>query len=134
MSHVLLLTLAPIFFVLILGFAAGRMRRLDSHHVAALNSLVMEFSLPAVLFVACASTPRSEMMQEGSVFAILCVAMLIPCLFWYYFRTKVSKFCLESPTMWRSQKQAPWLSRARFSALARWPPRLLCRIHIKKVR
>jgi malonate transporter len=91
MAHVLLLALAPIFFVLALGYLAGRLRRIDNHRVADLNSLVMEFSLPAALFVACASTPRSEMIKEGSLFAILGVAMLIPWLLWYYFRTKVSK-------------------------------------------
>ena len=91
MAHILLLALAPIFFVLVLGYVAGRLRRIDNHHVAELNSLVMDFSLPAALFVATASTPRSDMIQEWSLFAILGVAMLIPCLLWYYFRTKISK-------------------------------------------
>src|SRR6202166_5289387 len=91
MAHILLLALAPTFFVLVLGYVAGRSHRIDNHHVAELNSLVMDFSLPAALFVATASTPRSDMMQEWSLFAILGVAMLIPCLLWYYFRTKISK-------------------------------------------
>jgi malonate transporter len=91
MSHVILVALAPIFFVMALGYVAGRLHRIDNHHVADLNSLVMEFSLPAALFVATASTPSSETLQEGPLFAILGVAMLIPCLLWYYFRTRISK-------------------------------------------
>jgi malonate transporter len=91
MAHALLLALAPILFVMALGYVAGRMRRIDNHRVADLNALVMEFALPATLFAAGASTPRGEMIQEGSLFGILGVAMLIPCVLWYYFRTKVSK-------------------------------------------
>src|ERR1700688_2491436 len=91
MAHALLLALAPILFVMALGYIAGRVHRIDNHHVADLNTLVMEFALPAALFAATASTPRSEMTQEGPLFEILGFAMLIPCLLWYYFRTHVSK-------------------------------------------
>jgi malonate transporter and related proteins len=89
MSHVILLALAPIFFVMVLGYGAGRLHRIDNHHVAGLNSLVMEFSLPAALFMATASTPRAEMIEQGPFFAILCVAMLIPYLLWFYCRNKI---------------------------------------------
>ena len=91
MSHVILLALAPIFFVMALGFGAGRLHRIDNHHVAQLNALVMEFSVPAALFVATASASRSEMIQQGGLFAIVGVAMLIPYLLWYYCRLKFFK-------------------------------------------
>lgn len=39
-----------------LGFFAGRSKRIDSRSIPGLNALVMEFSLPAALFVATAST------------------------------------------------------------------------------
>src|ERR1700730_4116746 len=90
-SRVILLALAPIFFVMVLGYSTGRWHRIDNCHVAGLNSLVMEFSLPAALFMATASTPRGEMIEQGPFFAILCVAMLIPYLLWFYFRTRILK-------------------------------------------
>lgn len=89
MSKVILLALAPIFFVIVLGYGAGRLHRIDNRHVAGLNSLVMEFSLPAALFMATVSTPRGEMIEQGPFFAILCVAMLIPYLLWFYCRNKI---------------------------------------------
>jgi malonate transporter and related proteins len=63
MAHVILMALAPIFFVMALGFFAGRMRAINNHHVDELNALVMNFALPASLFVATASAPRSEMVR-----------------------------------------------------------------------
>jgi malonate transporter len=90
MPHVILTALLPIFFVMALGFVAGRTRRIDNHHVGEINALVMEFSLPVSLFAATASTPRSQMISEGPLFAILGVAMLVPHAFWYVLRRRNS--------------------------------------------
>ena len=57
-DHVLLNALVPIFAVMALGYLAGWIRDVDNHHVAELNALVMDFALPASLFVATASTSR----------------------------------------------------------------------------
>jgi malonate transporter len=104
MSYVIVSALAPIFFVLALGFVAGRMRTIDNHHVCEINALVMDFALPASLFVATASTQRSEMMAQGSLFAILSAVMLVPYLFWYVFerqafRTPVGVAALQALTV-----------------------------------
>jgi malonate transporter len=91
MPHVILMALAPIFFVMALGFVAGRTRAIDNHHVVELNALVMNFALPASLFVATASAPRGEMIRQGPLFAILGVVMLLLYLIWYLFQRHVSK-------------------------------------------
>jgi malonate transporter len=90
MAHVILMALAPIFFVMALGFFAGRMRAINNHHVDELNALVMNFALPASLFVATASAPRSEMVRQGPLFVILGVVMLLLYLLWYLFQRQVS--------------------------------------------
>jgi malonate transporter and related proteins len=56
--HAILLALAPIFFVLALGYCAGRLRLVENHNVDDFNTLVMTFALPASLFVATAR-PRA---------------------------------------------------------------------------
>jgi malonate transporter len=84
MSNAILLALAPIFFVLALGYGAGRWRIVDNHHVAGLNTLVMSFALPASLFAATASAPRSEMLAQAPLFAILGGVMLAMFLAWYF--------------------------------------------------
>jgi predicted permease len=58
MITVLLNSLVPIFAVMGLGYFAGRSGYVDNHHVLQLNVLVMDFALPASLFVATASTSR----------------------------------------------------------------------------
>jgi malonate transporter and related proteins len=83
MPALIIQSLAPIFFVMLLGYVAGRMRTIDNHHVGEINALVMDFALPASLFVATASTPRVEMISQFPLFAIQGVVMLIPYAFWY---------------------------------------------------
>ena len=85
MLHVILMALAPMFFVMALGYVAGRRGTIDNHHVGELNALVMNFALPASLFVATASTSRHEMIAQGPLFAILSAVMLVPYLLWYFF-------------------------------------------------
>ena len=40
-----------VFFVLLLGYAAGLANQFDRHQVAGINELVLKFALPASLFV-----------------------------------------------------------------------------------
>jgi predicted permease len=47
----------PVFFVLALGYFAGRARKFNSDQVAGLNELVLDYALPAMLFVATVKTP-----------------------------------------------------------------------------
>lgn len=84
MSNAILLALTPIFFVLLLGYGAGRYRIVDNQKVDSLNALVMEFALPASLFAATASASRSEMVSQGPLFVILGAVMLGVFFVWYY--------------------------------------------------
>ncbi|SHG59719.1 malonate transporter [Kaistia soli DSM 19436] len=83
MTAAILLALVPVFFVLGLGYAAGRLSIVENHHVDGFNKLVMSFSLPAALFVATASASRSEMAEQVPLFVILSVVMLVILFLWY---------------------------------------------------
>jgi malonate transporter len=91
MANAILLALAPVFFVLALGYGAGELRIVDNKQVDSLNSLVMDFALPASLFVATASAPRSEMFAQAPLFAILGGVMLAVYLAWYFLVLATSK-------------------------------------------
>jgi Na+-translocating ferredoxin:NAD+ oxidoreductase RNF subunit RnfB len=41
MSNAIVMALAPVFFVLLLGYAAGKFHIVDNHQVDGLNALVM---------------------------------------------------------------------------------------------
>jgi malonate transporter len=84
MLNAILLALVPVFFVLALGYGAGRLQIVDSHNVDSLNTLVMAFALPASLFVAAASAPRPEIIAQAPLFVILGAIMLALHLVWYF--------------------------------------------------
>jgi malonate transporter len=91
MSNAILLALAPIFFVLLLGYGAGRYRVVDNQKVDSLNALVMNFALPASLFAATASASRDEMIAQAPLFVILGAVMLGVFFAWYLGSTMVMK-------------------------------------------
>jgi malonate transporter and related proteins len=76
MSAILLNSLLPIFAVMALGYFAGWVRDIDNQHVGELNALVMDFALPASLFVATATTPRATLFAQWPLLLTLAVAML----------------------------------------------------------
>jgi len=91
MFGVILLALAPIFFVMLVGYGAGRYGLVENHHVDGLNALVMNFSLPASLFVATATAPRAEMVQQVPLFVVLGAVMLLVLVAWYFSIRAVAK-------------------------------------------
>ena len=68
--------LLPVFFVLVLGYAAGRAKRFDADQAAGLNELVLDYALPASLFVGTVRTPREQLLQEGPFILALFVAFV----------------------------------------------------------
>ena len=50
--------LLPVFFVLALGFLAGKRNSFDSDQAAGLSNLAVSFALPATLFVSISAIPR----------------------------------------------------------------------------
>ncbi|WP_193165308.1 AEC family transporter [Microbulbifer hainanensis] len=77
MTEILLNSLVPIFAVMALGYFAGRIRDIDNHHVSELNALVMDFALPASLFVATASTPRALLLAQWPLLLVFFISMLV---------------------------------------------------------
>ena len=76
MIDILLNALVPIFVVMALGYLAGWIRDVDNKHVDELNALVMDFALPASLFVATASTSRTVLVAQWPLLVVLIVSML----------------------------------------------------------
>jgi malonate transporter len=90
-TQAILLALAPIFFVLALGYGAGRLHIVENRQVDGFNALVMTFALPASLFVATASATRSQMLGQWPLFVILTLMMLILHLGWYGYQRIVNR-------------------------------------------
>src|SRR5947207_4308455 len=66
----------PVFFVLALGYLAGRAKKFETDQVAGLNELVLDYALPAMLFVATVKTPRERLLSEGPYALALLIAIV----------------------------------------------------------
>ncbi|HEX7816449.1 AEC family transporter [Dyella sp.] len=91
MVTIIVSALVPIFFVLLLGYSAGRWRIVDNSNVAQLNAVVMRYAIPASLLAATAMTPRAAMLAQWPIVVILGAAMMLvyPC--WFFVQRHVFK-------------------------------------------
>jgi malonate transporter and related proteins len=70
----LVAALLPVFFVLALGYGAGKRNAFDADQAAGLSKLVVSFALPASLFVSMTEIPRDLLLQQGSLVLALILA------------------------------------------------------------
>ena len=57
--------LVPVFFVLALGFFAGKRNAFDADQAAGLSKLAVSYALPASLFVGMTTIPKDLLLQQG---------------------------------------------------------------------
>jgi malonate transporter and related proteins len=80
MLIIMLDSLVPVFFGMALGYLGGWTRDVDNKHVAELNALVMDFAVPASMFVTVVQASRRTLLDELPLAANLSISMLI--LYW----------------------------------------------------
>jgi Membrane transport protein len=64
MITIILNSLSPVFFGMALGYLAGSARDVDNTHVAEFNALVMDFAVPASMFVTVVRASRRTLSDE----------------------------------------------------------------------
>jgi predicted permease len=79
MFQTTLLVVLPLFFVIALGYLAGRRQLLDAHQAAGVNRILVEFALPAALFTGTVQTPRAALLQLAPLVTAL---LAIYATFW----------------------------------------------------
>jgi malonate transporter len=77
MPVIILDSLLPVFFGMALGYLGGWTRDVDNKHVAELNALVMDFAVPASIFVTVVQASRRTLLDELPLAANLSISMLI---------------------------------------------------------
>jgi malonate transporter and related proteins len=70
----LLGALLPVFFVLALGYVAGKRDSFDADQAAGLSKLAVTFALPATLFVSMTDIRRDLLLQQGRLVLALILA------------------------------------------------------------
>jgi malonate transporter len=63
--------LLPVFFVLALGYLAGKRRSFDADQAAGLSKLALGFALPASLFVGMTEIPKHLLLEQGQLVLVL---------------------------------------------------------------
>jgi malonate transporter and related proteins len=96
---VILPALVPIYFVLLLGFTAGKRGIVKSTHVAGLNAVVMSYALPASLLAATAATPRASMLEQWPLLVTLVLAMMLIYPLWYLLQRRVLRRSVSESAM-----------------------------------
>jgi predicted permease len=71
-----LTVLLPVFFVLGLGYIAGYAKQFDADQVRGLNELVLDYAMPAMMFVATVKSSKGQLLGEGLFAIALLVALL----------------------------------------------------------
>jgi predicted permease len=66
--------LLPVFFVLALGYVAGKRNAFDADQSAGLSKLALTFALPASLFVSMTDIRRDLLLQQGRLVLALILA------------------------------------------------------------
>ncbi|PII15846.1 malonate decarboxylase subunit [Stenotrophomonas indicatrix] len=104
MITIISMALVPIYFVLLLGYTAGKFGVINNTHVGELNTVVMSYALPASLFAATAATPRTDLLSQWPLLVILGCAMMVVYPLWYLLQRKVlgqpsSEAALQSLTV-----------------------------------
>ncbi|MDE1147505.1 MAG: AEC family transporter [Azospirillaceae bacterium] len=69
--------LVPVFFVMLLGYFAGKRGIVDNGNIKSLNMFLMMFTLPAALFTAIARTHRDVIIQNAPLMAVLAISLLV---------------------------------------------------------
>jgi malonate transporter len=77
MGTTILNSLAPVFFVLGLGYAAGLKKMVDNKNVTSINIMLMNFALPCALFLAIARTSSKVLAQQYRLVVALAIAMIL---------------------------------------------------------
>jgi predicted permease len=83
----LVTALLPVFFVLALGYLAGRRNTFDADQSAGLSKLALSFALPASLFVSMTDIRRDLLLQQGRlVLALILVHSGLFLAAWFFLR------------------------------------------------
>ncbi len=91
MWHILLTDLIPIFFVMLLGYAGGKRDVFTEEHSRAFNKLVLNYALPAALFLSIIKADRATLFADMTLSIVTLVMLLLNFFFCYFSARKLFK-------------------------------------------
>ena len=68
MTHILLYAIVPIIVVMLAGYISGKKGIFNGDNAKAFNKVVLDYALPAALFVSIVDANRSMLVQDLKLF------------------------------------------------------------------
>lgn len=84
MWNIIITGLLPIYVIMALGYAAGKSHAFTGDNARILNKLVLNYALPAALFLSIAKANR-EMLFQDIKLTIVSTVLIVSVFFWSYF-------------------------------------------------
>ncbi|MDE7377026.1 MAG: AEC family transporter [Muribaculaceae bacterium] len=92
MEHIILYAIVPIFVVMLAGYIAGKAGVFNGDNAKTLNKVVLDFALPAALFISIVTATREDLVKDIkltmiSLVVIMLCFMLVYWIYKYFFKT-----------------------------------------------
>ncbi len=84
MWNIILTDLVPIFVIMILGFISGKKKEFTAENARSLNTFVLNYALPAALFVSIVKADRSMLFADIKL-SLVSLGVIVGCYFLAYF-------------------------------------------------
>jgi len=91
MSHVMFYAIVPVVAVMTAGFLAGKAGAFTAEGAKVLNKLVLDFALPAALFISIVTASREQLVQDIKLSIVSLVVIMACFMLVYYFYKYVLK-------------------------------------------
>ena len=94
LSHIILYAIVPIIVVMLAGFISGKKGVFSGDDSKKFNKVVLDYALPAALFVSIVQSTRADMAKDLKVTLVSTVGIML-CFMLVYF---VFKYCFKKNT------------------------------------
>ena len=94
MSHIILYAIVPILVVMLAGYIAGKRGVFTGADAKKFNKVVLDFALPAALFVSIVQASR-EMLARDLKLTLISLVVIMFCFMLVYF---IYKYCFKKNT------------------------------------
>ncbi len=94
MTHIILYAIVPILVVMLGGYIAGKKGAFNGASAKTFNKLVLDFALPAALFVSIVQADR-QMLAEDLKLTLISLVVIMACFMAVYF---IYKYCFKKNT------------------------------------
>lgn len=94
MSHIILYAIVPIVVVMLAGYISGKKGIFDGNDSKKFNKVVLDYALPAALFVSIAQASR-DMLYKDLKLSLVSLVVIMACFMAVYF---IYKYCFKNNT------------------------------------